>query len=334
MDVKGSQKLKLLYTLDILKKYSNEDNPISAEKICSYLENYGIYAERKSIYNDISILSTYGYDIVRSYGINAGCFLASREYELAELRLLCDAVQAADFISAKKTKQLVEKILMHTSEIDAEKIKKQVYVDNRTKCSNEEIYYIIDKIDNAINSKKMVSIIYRKRVITEDKKAVFEEKKHIISPYAMIWSNDHYYLVCNNSKYDNLMVTRIDRIKSVEIIENSVSRPFSEVSNYKTSFDSADYANKHFNMFSGEPKPIELIFNECIIESILDKFGENANIAKYGENRLLLKADVAVSEGLVAWIMQFGNNIEVKSPLELKNLIFKKIELIKSAYTI
>lgn len=334
MTVKGNHKLKLLYIRDILKKYSDEENPISAEKICSYLQNYGINAERKSVYNDISILSEYGYNIIRSYGTNAGYFLTDRAYELAELRLLCDAVQAADFISAKKTKQLVEKILMQASISKAEKIKKQVYVDNRQKCSNEEIYYIIDMLDDAINSKKMVSIIYRKRVITDDNKAVFEEKKHIISPYAMIWSNDHYYLVCNNSKYDNLMVNRIDRIKQVETLENTVSRPFSEVSSYKTSFDSADYANKHFNMFAGEPKPVELICSECIIESILDKFGDNANITKYGENRLLLKADVAVSEGLVAWVMQFGNDIQVKSPVELKNLVLEKIELIKSAYTI
>ena len=334
MPSKSNQKIKLLYILDFLRKYSDEEHPITADKICNYLKNVGIDAERKSVYNDISVLIEYGYDIIKSYGSNSGCFLADRGYELAELRLLCDAVQAADFISVKKTKQLVDKILNQASEAEAAKIKKQVYVDNRKKCSNEEIYYTIDNLDNAIRNKKMVKIIYRKRIITEDNMAVFDEKEHIISPYAMIWSNDHYYLVCNNSNYDNLMINRIDRIKRVEILHNTVSRPFSEVSPYKASFDSADYANKHFNMFSGEPKPVELICSEDIIESLLDKFGDNSNIKTYGENKLLLKADVAVSEGLVAWIMQFGDNIQVKSPKELKNLILKKIDAIRSVYII
>lgn len=334
MGIKGNQKLKLLFILDILKKHSDDEHALSAETICDYLCEYGINAERKSIYNDIAILSDYGYDIVKVHGNNAGCFLADRGYELAELRLLCDAVQAADFIPVKKTKQLVDKILQQASIFQAEKIKNQVYVDSRRKCNNEEIYYTIDKLDNAINNKKMVNIVYRKRVVTDENRAVFEEKTHIISPYAMIWANDRYYLVCNNQKYNNLMVNRIDRIKHVDILDDTVSRPFSEVSPYQISFDSADYANKHFNMFSGDPKPVELICNDSLIENILDKFGDNANIKKYGSERFLLKADVAVSEGLIAWIMQFGGDIEIKSPVELKNMLFKKLNEIKSAYTI
>lgn len=286
MAATNNQKLKLLYILKFLQENTDENHIAHAEDIKLYLLNHGIAAERKSIYSDISILIDFGYDIIKSNGSGGGYFLASRDFELAELRLLSDAVQAANFISAKKTKQLLNKIFTLTSAEQAKKIK------------------------------------------------AYEEKEHIISPYSLIWSSDHYYLVGNKEKYDNLMIMRIDRIKHTEIIDDSFSRPFSEVSPYKFSFDSADYASKHFGMFSGEPKPISLLCSNEIVENVLDRFGEDANIHKNGQSKFDLNANSAVNDGLVSWIIQFGGKIQVTSPNELKNMVLKRAEEIKSAYTI
>ena len=236
--------------------------------------------------------------------------------------------------SAKKTKQLLNKIFTLTSAEQAKKIKSQVYVDNRPKCKNEELYYTIDKLDRAINDNRKVKIIYRRRILSDNPDQAYEEKEHIISPYSLIWSSDHYYLVGNKEKYDNLMIMRIDRIKHTEIIDDSFSRPFSEVSPYKFSFDSADYASKHFGMFSGEPKPISLLCSNEIVENVLDRFGEDANIHKNGPSKFVLNANSAVNDGLVSWIIQFGGKIQVTSPNELKNMVLKRAEEIKSAYII
>lgn len=310
-------KLKLLYLADILKQKTDEDHFIAATEICEELAKLEIPAERKSIYKDIDILREYGFDIIHSGSKNrGGYFLGAREFELAELRLLSDAVQAANFISQKKTNQLVEKIESFASESQAKTLHSQVYVDNRPKCNNEEIYYTISLLDEAITEGVKVSFTYTRRKITEEFKTAKEDKAFTVSPYALIWSDDHYYLVCNNEKYDNLMHLRIDKIKKLQKTK-SPARHFSEVSDYRNNFDSADYATKLFNMYSGEPKPIELICNNEILEVILDRFGEGVKIQKHDDTHFLLKTNAVVSDGLTKWVLQFGGRIKVKAPNDL-----------------
>ncbi len=334
MPNKSNQKLKLLYILDNLLKNSDENNPIDAEEIILDLQEKGIEAERKSVYKDIAVLQQFGYDILKTRTPKCGFFIASRDFEVAEVRLLCDAIQAAGFISQKKTKQLLEKIYSLVSVAQAKTIENQVYVDNRPKCANENIYYNIDKLDRAIQNSRQVKIIYRKRKISERNTAEFEEKTHYISPYALIWSNDHYYLVGNNRNYSNIMITRIDRIKDVEILENTPAINFSDVSPYRDKFDSADYVNKHFNMFSGDPQEVELVCHNSLIDDILDKFGDNVNIIKHSEEKFKININAAVSSGLVSWIMQYGNKIQVKSPESLKKMILDRAEEIRKVYQI
>lgn len=329
-----NQKIKILYILQNLMKNSDENHPLAAEDLILDLKNHGIEAERKSVYKDISVLQEFGYDIIMTRTPKVGYFIVDREFEVAEIRLLCDAIQAANFISQKKTRQLLSKIYSLVSTSQAEKIKNQVYVDNRPKCTNENIYYTIDKLHTAIQDNRQVKIEYRKRKITASNETQYETKTHFISPYALIWSNDHYYLVGNNRNYSNIMVTRIDRIKSVEILADSPRRSFSDVSEYKDYFDSADYANKHFSMFSGDPVPVELKCSNSLIDDIVDKFGDNVSIIKSGENKFKININAAVSDGLVSWIIQYGNKIEVKKPEELKKMVLDRVEEIKKVYKI
>ncbi len=330
----ANHKLKMLHILALLSAQSDESHPVDIEQILLYLENHGICCERKSVYNDISVLNEFGYDILYTKTPKNGYFLASRDFESAEIRLLCDAIQAANFISSKKSEQLMEKILKLISFEQAKLIKAQVHVKNRPKSANEEIYYHIDKLNQAIQSGKKVSILYRRRIISDQNAVEYEEREHVVSPYAMIWSDDHYYLVGNNEKYDNLMVLRVDRIRNLTVSDTEAVRPFSEVSPYKTYFDSADYAKTHFNMFSGTPERIELICKKELIEQVLDRFGENVEIRRVGEEKFLLRADAAVSDGLVAWIMQFGSKIQIKKPDNLKKMLLDKTKEIRSVYYI
>lgn len=331
---KYNQKLKLLLLLKDLQENSDENHPLDSEELILYLNNHGIESERKSIYRDISILKEYGYDILKTKTPKSGYYIGVRDFELAEVRLLCDAVQAANFISKKKTRQLLAKIYSLASVYQADKIKKQVYVDSRLKTGNEQIYYTIDKLDTAIQNNRQVEIVYRKRKIANSNRAEYEEKKHTVSPYALIWSNDHYYLIANNRNYSNLMVARVDRIKSVEILNDTPRINFADVSEYKNRFDAADYVNKHFNMFAGEAEPVELICNNSIIENILDRFGESVSIKRFTDEKFKISVDAAVSDGLVSWLLQFGKDIEVKSPDSLKKKVLERIEEINSVYRI
>lgn len=327
----SKQKLRLLCIIEILTKKSDEEHPISATEIMEYLrKDYNIDCERKTIYDCIECLNEYGYEIIKSKSPR-GYFMTPYYFEPAELRLMIDAVQSANFISAKKTKHLIKKFSNFASEYQYKRIEKQVYIDNRNKCANENLFIIIDIISSAILGRKQIEATYRKRKIVDGKTAKYEEKVMIINPYALIWSDDHYYLVGNYSKYDNLIHLRIDRLKNVRVLD-TLSRHFSEVSPYQTYFDIADYSNKHLSMFSGDIKPVELICNNDTIEHFLDRFGEKCFMKPYDDDNFIAKVDVAVTDGLVSWIMQYGNKVKVKSPKELKSMILDKTNSILALY--
>ncbi len=332
MAEKGYTKLKLLYIKQYLEKYSDEDNLVKADELIEMLADKGISCERKSIYADINALKSYGVDISTE---KRGYRVLARDFELPELRLLIDAVQAANFISAKKSKELISKIGTLCSKNQAYILEKQVYIENRNKCTNEEIYYNIDLVNKAIVQKKKISFTYIKRRINDNKKEIIRQEKNLtVSPYALIWSNDHYYLVSNNSKYDNLMHTRIDRMKKVRLIDEP-SRDFSQVSPYKSFFDSADYSGKLFNMFSGDNQKLKLRCNDSILEEMVDRFGDDCDITKAHidtGDTFLLETSCVCSEGLVSWLMQFGDKVEVLGPETLKKDIAEKAEMILKVY--
>lgn len=204
-------KLKTLLIYNILEKYSDEEHPLSTTDLISMLEEKGVKCERKSIYADIAALNDIGCDIITVTSPKRGFFMASRTFEIPEVMLLIDAVSSAGFITPKKTASLIEKLETLVSVEQAKTMKSQVYVDTScAKCDNEEIYIIIDRLNNAIADEKKVKFVYRRRSVDVQNRKKHTEKTFTVSPYALIWKDDHYYLVCNNQKYDNLMNLRID----------------------------------------------------------------------------------------------------------------------------
>lgn len=323
------QKLKILYVLDILKNYSDEQNPLTATAICELLSQQGIEAERKSIYTDIESLCDYGYDIIYSSSPR-GYFLGERDFEEAEIYLLSDAVRTAKFISPKKTRELVKKLDSMLSRPQRQKRNKDIYFDYAQKCSNEEIFYNIDKISSAITEGKKIEFDYVTRELC-GREFVDIIKRRKVSPYALTWQDDHYYLICNYEKYDNLMHLRLDRISKAEITPEK-ARHFSEVSVYKEVFDVADYTNKIFGMFSGEVQTVELCCKKEIAKTVADRFSENIFITNVTENEFRFSYKAAISEALVTFIMNFGDSIKVISPESLKQDIITRAEKILKVY--
>lgn len=319
----SNQKLKLLYTLDILKKYSDEEHPLNSEQIAEKLLENGIEAERKSIYSDISSLTDYGYDIIKASGKQRGWFLGDRELEIPEIYLLCDAVRSADFISAKKTRELLSKLNGMLSVFEAKRRKNAVFFTESAKCENEEIYYNIDKISRAIEEKKQITLMYSQRAFSSEREFEKDKKEMQISPYALTWNDDHYYVIGNYSKYNNLLHLRLDRINTVNITEVPM-RHFSEVSEYKDFFDVADYTNKLFGMHSGVLTEIELQCKKTILEPVLDRFTENIFMKKVTDTEFSFSTKAMLSEALVTWILNYGSNITVTKPEELREMVKKR----------
>lgn len=331
MAASGNLKLKILYLMQIFWQNTDDEHIFSAKELCDELLKRGIVCERKSIYSDIELLRKFGMDIIHTRSPRSGYFLAERTFQLPELRLMMDAVQAASFITPNKTKQLLTKIESMASDAQSKKLATQIYVDNRVKATNEEIYYNIDVLNKAIQTGHQVEFQYFRRKLSDRSTFEAEEKQFIVNPYALIWSNDHYYLVSNNPKYNNLMHTRIDRMKKVQILD-TFTRRFSEVSPYKRRFDAADYAKKLFNMYSGEEETVELICHKDILEEILDRVGAEVPLHAESELYFSVKFPAVISDGLASWILQYGGNIRVCAPEELKQLVIKKARDVLSAY--
>ena len=331
MAARSGQKLKLFYIIEILKKYTDEEHPMNATQICDKLSAYNVTAERKAVYNDIEQLIFLGFDIIKTRVPQSGFFLGSREFEIPEISLLSDAVKTAKFISVKKTRELVNKLddMMSVYQVSSKKM--GIYIDEDSKTKNEEIYYTIDTVSRAIENRKQVKFKYTLRKIGDNKQIETNTAERTVSPYALTWQDDHYYLIGNYEKYDNLIHLRIDRMHAAEETEFPI-RPFSEVSDYKNYFDVADYTKRLFGMFGGKIEEIELKCSKDMLEQVLDRFGENIFISKLTEKTFNFTYSAAVSDALVTWIINFGDKIEAVKPESLRNMIKDRITSINGIY--
>ncbi|MEE1026650.1 MAG: WYL domain-containing protein [Acutalibacteraceae bacterium] len=326
-----NQRKRILTLLDILMCKTDEEHPLNATELISLLELNGITCDRKTIYDDIEALCLCGYDIVSTKGGKSGYFLTGRDFELPEVALLTDAVLSADFITRKKTNTLVNKLKGLLNEYQAKSYSGRTFIDNRNKGDNEEIYYSIDAIERGIGTGKKIALKYIRHELKDGHNPSPTAKEMKVSPYALIWADDHYYLVCNNEKYDNLMHLRLDRMKKVTVI-NENYRHFSEVSEYKTEFNTADYSAKVFNMFSGTEEEIVLDCSNDILEQVIDRFSDKIFIRQKDPSRFLFSHKAYISDGLVTWIMQFGSKMRVESPDSLKEKIVLRAKEIETLY--
>lgn len=315
--------------MDILKRYSDEQHPLSAADISQRLLDYAIESERKSIYADIAALEQYGCDIIKT---SKGWFIGEREFELPETYLLCDAVSSAKFITAKKTREILGKLYGMMSIYQARRSRNRVYFGMADKCGNESLYYNIDRISRAVEENRQIKLIYSSRKLGTDGQIAYGSKEMTVNPYAMTWQDDYYYLIANHTKYDNLIHLRIDRIRDVEITDVP-ARSFSQVSEYTDFFDVADYTNKLFGMYSGEIQKIELYCSNSIAEQVFDRFGEDVLIRGKDGEGFILRVQAALSDALVTWIINYGRNIKVISPESLKEMVVGRAKAVLENYT-
>ena len=318
-----NNKIRVLCVLDILRRYSDEEHPVSSIQICEYLQkDFNIKCDRKAtIYSDINALKAFKdnfFNIANISTPSKGFCILDREFELPELYLLCDAVQAAHSVTKNNSKALIAKLSEFASIYQRKNLGSSVYIDMRNKSDNSSIYYNIFYIQQAINENKKISIKYIRHNFDKNR-----ERFYTVSPYAMIWSNDRYYLICNNDTKDNLMHVRIDRIKNVEVL-NETARSFELFTEYRGKFNAADYAEKMFNGFAGTVSDIELICDNSIYQDLLDRFGTSA-IKKYDAEHFLVKFTGALSTGLVSWILQYGDKIYIKGPTLLQTMFQNRL---------
>jgi predicted DNA-binding transcriptional regulator YafY len=325
---KGSnQKHKILVILKLLREKTDENHCIKTNEILHELEKNNVPAERKSIYDDISVLQEFGYSIIRERGPAGGYRLVDRHFELPELKILVDAIQASKFISPKKSKELIAKISNMTSSSEAEQLERNVYISDRIKTMNNSIYYNVDDIHTAILKKRQISFKYWEWTIQREQKEKKSGKYYEISPWALVWSNDCYYLIGYDEDSQWIKHYRVDKMRTIKFLEKD--RCGEE--DFKN-FDLVAYMKKTFNMYSGDDKTVLIRFPNIKISPVIDKFGNDIFIKRDGKDDFILKAEISISNQFFGWLSGLGSGIKILEPLDVVDSYMEFLKDLESNY--
>ena len=309
----SGQKLKLLYLIKMLRENTDENHPMSTPDIIKYLENQGIHAERKSIYNDMECLADFGYDVVQVQSrLGGGYYLGSREFELPELKLLVDAVQSSRFITTKKSRELIRKLEQIAGKNDAGKLQRQVYVAGRVKTENESIYYSIDAIHRAIQENKQISFVYldwnlKKQLVPRP------NGNKCVSPWALIWREENYYLAAYDSEDRAIKHYRVDKMASI-----SMTGQPRYMDAQTRELDLTEYGKNVFGMFAGSREQLRLRFDRSLAGVVIDRFGRGTPCVPDGPDAFICTVEVAVSPNFFGWLASFGARAQLLSPAPVR----------------
>ncbi len=302
----ANQKRKLPILAKLLLERSDEEHPISRQEMQEELERWGLSAERKSIYDDMEQLKELGLDVQSRRGRNGGWYVGERDFQLAELKLLVDAVQSSRFLTQRKSDALIRKLEGLTSVHQARQLQRQVYVDRRVKTMNESIFYNVDKLHGAISGNKVVTFRYfeynarRERVFRRD------GAKYKLTPYGLIWDSENYYLAGWDEPRREVRHYRVDKMADITVT-GMKGHPQGD-------WTAEGYARKHFGMFSGTPCRLRLRCENRLAGVFIDRFGLEAALVPDGEGYFTAALDLVASPPLWGWLFGLGPGVEVLGP--------------------
>lgn len=323
-----NQKLKLLYLIKLLLEQTDDEHGIDINYIIEKLSEKDISVERKSLYSDFEALNVFGIDVNKyKKDRNYFYYVGERQFEKAELKLLVDAVQSSKFITEKKSRGLIKKLEALTSKHIAKELQRQVLVNGRIKTMNESIYYNVDDIHNAINENKKIKFQYYQWNLEKEMEPRHNGEYYYVSPWALLWDNDNYYLIGYDEKAEKIKHYRVDKMRHISILEEE--RIGKEIF---MSFNMAEYDKKRFSMFDGEIKSVEMICSNELIGVMLDRFGKDIFVHKENEEKFFMRVEVAVSQQFLGWIIALGEKVKIVSPEELKNDMLKISENLNKMY--
>lgn len=315
-----NQKQKMLYIKNMLERETDCEHGLSMADFLVRLKEIGIDAERKSIYDDIECLRASGMDIKLSRGKRFTYYLDNRMFETAELKLLVDAVQVAKVLTIEQSRQLIKKIEQLTGIHEAKKLNRHVVIQGRNKTVNEDVYQAIDAIHEAIFANRKIRFCYFDWTVEKKKLLRHGGTPYEISPWALVWNDEQYYLVAYDHKSAMIRHYRVDKMIDVSVIDEE-----REGQKHFSDFRLDAYSNRVFGMFTAEEKRVTLECDNDMIGVIMERFGEDVMIIPYGENVFRVTVTVAVSTWFFSWLFGFGNKIRIISPDDVREEYRKKI---------
>lgn len=320
-----NQKAKILYIMKLLLQETDEEHPLSTEEIIDRLSEVGIKAERKSIYSDVETLRAFGLDVHGTRGRSAGYYVGERDFELPEIKLLIDSVQSSKFITERKTMQLIRKLAGLMSVHEAALMKRQLYVKNRIKSMNESIYYNVDAIHQAIAEDKQIEFRYCSYTITKEKKFRRGGRPYRVSPLALSWAEENYYLIAYEAEAGKIKHFRVDKMDGIRVTEQ-----FRQGKNLLPDKEMGEYTRKNFSMFGGEEQVVTMRFSNRMIGVVIDTFGKDVPVASVDEDHFQIRAAVAVSPQFFGWLFGLDGEAAITAPREVMEKFQAQLERVKA----
>lgn len=323
-----NQKFKLYYLAKIMTEKTDDEHMITMPEIKAALETYGCTADRKSLYDDLEALRVLGIDVIgEKVGRNFYYHVGGKQFEIAELKLLVDAIQSSKFITEKKSRELIKKLTGMASQYEAAQLDRQVVVQGRVKTMNESIYYFVDDVHRAIAENKQISFEYMKW--NEQKKMIRrKDGSYVVSPWALTWDDENYYLIAYDEEEECIKHFRVDKLKSIQVLDEN--RTGKEA--FKA-FNLAKYAKMSFGMFSGKPVNVKISFDNELAGVFIDRFGRDIMIHSSKQKGWSeISVDVTMSDQFLGWIFALGTKVKILGPTDVVKKFKAEIKAMNELY--
>lgn len=323
-----NQKMKLLYLMRIFSEQTDEQHALTMAQIIERLADMSVSAERKSVYDDIELLRHFGMDIEMVKGSTTGYYLASRIFQTPELKLLVDSVQSSKFITQKKSMELIKKIEGLASIYEGQLLGRQVYVVNRIKTMNESIYYNVDRVHTGIAESRKITFKYFEYTISKDRRYKRQGGLYSVSPFALTWDDENYYMIAYDSDADKIKHYRVDKMADIEITEQ-----MREGTEQYARLDMGMYSKKTFSMFTGSEQSMSLEFDNSLVGAVIDRFGKDVMIMPGSdEGHFRVHLDLAVSPPFFGWLFEFGDKAKIIEPVAVALQMRQMLDSVQECY--
>ncbi len=324
----NNQKIKLYRLAQIMAQKTDGDHYLTMPQIMEELAKYEVTADRKTIYVDLAELKMFGLEVEsETIGRWTGYHVVSRNFDLPELKLLVDAIQSSKFITARKSNELIKKIESLCSEHEAKQLQRQVFVQGRIKSMNESIYNTVDTIHYAITENKKIKFKYFTWNIKKEQELRHDGKFYIISPWALTWDDENYYLIGFDSVDKKVKHYRVDKMLKMSPVEEA-----REGREYFKKFDAADYAKKNFSMYGGEEEDVVVWLKNDMCGVFIDRFGTDISFKPVDADHCTVRLKVAMSQHFIGWIFALGENVKIVGPESVLKMAKEEAKRIYGQY--
>ena len=323
-----NQKLKMLYLVQLFSRETDDTHKLTMPEIISKLAADGVNADRKTLYQDFDELRRFGFDIIsEKEGRNYYYYLGSRDFELPELKLLVDSVQSSKFITDKKSDQLIKKLESLVSKYEGSQLHRQVIIAGRVKTMNESIYYNVDKIHAAIGADRQIRFKYFDWNLKKEMEPRYDGRWYHLSPWALMWDDEKYYLVAYDSKHETIIHYRVDKMTQIGILDEK-----REGHEAFRQFNIAHYTNTLFGMYAGDETKVTIEAENRLVSVFIDRFGKDIIIAPVDDDHFRTTVTVAVSKQFFGWIMAIDGDVKVVAPNTVVEQLKAEIERLAEKY--